>query len=198
MNEEELIERLRSVKLPDIELEGHRSRLKMAVLNSGYSRNKKEAIFVEVVRTQTIGVFDRVSSALVVRRPVWKVSLTTIIAVLMLFALWISIPQTSAVLKSALFPEGSRHISGPRLTAEEQKKAMTILMADSRIVQLLARGAVIDKILPIRVEAQTLNPETGNVEIVRETWAQGWIVLDNKDFGVQVDLVRGQVVSITE
>ena len=198
MNEEELIDRLRSVKLPDIQLESHRRRLKMAVLNRGYSRNKQEVTFVEVVKTQTTEVLGAVSGALVVRRPVWKVSLTTIIALLMLFALWISIPQTSAVLRSALFPEGSRHISGPQLTADEQKKTMTILLADSRVVQLLANGAVIDKILPIQVEAQMVNPETGNVEIVRETWAQAWIVLNNKDFGVQVDLVRGQVLSITE
>ena len=198
MKEEELIERLRGLRLPDIQLESHRRRLKMAVLNSGYSRNKQEVTFLDMVKTQTTGVLGAVSGALVVRRPVWKVSLTTIIAVLMFFAIWISIPQTSAVLKSALFPEGTRHISGPQLTADEQKKAMTILMADSRVVQLLAQGAVIDKILPIQVEAQSLNPDTGNVEIVRETWAQAWIILNNKDFGVQVDLVRGQVVSITE
>jgi hypothetical protein len=198
MKEEELIETLRRVKLPDIQLESHRRRLKVVILNSGYSRHKQEVTLLDMVKTQTTGVLGALSGALVVRRPVWKVSLTTIIAVLMLFAIWISIPQTSAVLKSALFPEGSRHISGPQLTAEEQGKAMTILMADSRVVQLLAQGAVIDKILHIQVEAQSLNPETGKVEIVRETWAQAWIVLDNKDFGVQVDLVRGQIVSITE
>jgi len=140
---------------------------------------------------------DGMSAVLVAPRPVWKVALATFAAVLLLFVAFFSIPQTSSVLKSTFFPEGAKTISGPQLTAGEQERARDILMADSRIKTILAQGAVIDKILPIEVAAARINPETGNSELVKETWAQAWLVLGSQDWGVQIDLVRGQIVSVT-
>ncbi len=153
---------------------------------------------METLRSYTTGASGAVSGIVAARRPVWQVTLITIFAVLVIFATLISVPQTSGILKSTFFPEGRREISGPQLTAAEQKQARDILLADSRIQEILAQGAAIDTILPIYVEAETLNPVTGGTEIVRETWAQAWIVRGSQDWGVQVDLVRGQVVSITE
>ena len=150
---------------------------------------------METIRARTTGVLDAISGATIARRPAWKAALTGIVVVMILFAAFFSIPQTSGILKSTFFPEGSKTISGPQLTAEEQQKAKDILVADPRVKDILAQGAVIDKILPIQVTAEvsTLNGS----ETIKETWAQAWLVRGSQDWGVQIDLVRGQVVSIT-
>ena len=197
MKEEELIKKLESTELPEIELGSHRSALKMALLKHGYSEKKEEVTFLEDVRVRPKGAFDAITGVLTAHRPVWKVALTSALAVVIILTAWLSIPQASAILKSTFFPEGTRTITGPQLTAEEHKKALDILMDDSGVKQLLAQGAVIDTILPIQVGSEIVNPETGNTEIVYETWAQAWLVKGSNDWGVQVDLVRSKVVSIT-
>ncbi len=48
----------------------------------------------------------------------------------------------------------------------------------------------------LEVGAVKTDQITGSFELIKETWAQAWLVLGNKDWGVQIDLVRGQIVSI--
>ncbi len=196
MKDREVIEVLGKIKLPDIELGSHRRRLKMALLDGGYSRNEAKETSLETVRIRKArGFLD--AAGPFNRRPAWKIVTTGVLALLIVAAMWISIPQASSRFKAAFFPEGSRTISGTQLNVDEQRVS-DILMADPRIKELLAQGAVIDKILPIEVAAEMLNPETGKPEVVKETCAQAWLVLGSKDWGVQVDLVKGQIVSITE
>ena len=190
MKEEELIRQLENAELPEIILENYRARLKATLLSG---RSKKESTFMETVKTQSAGLFE----VLFAPRPAWKVAATTIVAILVLFAAFIAIPQTSNIIKSALFPEGSRQITGPQLTAEEQNSANGILKADPRIIELLSQGAVIDKILPIEVNAEIIDPQTGTTRLVQETWAQAWLVRGSHDWGVQIDLVKGEIISIT-
>lgn len=190
MKEEELIKELENVDLPEIKLENHRVRLKAALLAGRFN---KEGTFMDTVKTQSAGLFDIVFAP----QPAWKVAATTVVAILALFGAFISIPQTSAIIKSTLFPEGSRQISGPQLTAEEQNKATVILKADPSVKELLSQGAVIDKILPIQVTAETLDPQTGTTRLVQETWAQAWLVRGSQDWGIQIDLVKGRIISIT-
>ncbi len=52
MKEEELKEKLERVEIPQIELESHRSRLKMALLNSDYFKKKRGNRVLDAVRTQ--------------------------------------------------------------------------------------------------------------------------------------------------
>ncbi len=198
MKEEELIKTLESVSLPDIKLESHRRRLKMALLQNDYFKKKQEVNSMEAVKTRAAVSRDTILDGLSTR-PAWKVALAGVLTVIILFAIFFSIPQTSAVLKSTLFPflEGAKTISGPQLTAEQQQQALSILTADPAVKAILAQGAVVDKILPIQVQATMLNQETGNSEIVNETWAQAWLVKGDQDWGVQIDLVKGQVISIT-
>jgi hypothetical protein len=89
-------------------------------------------------------------------------------------------------------------VSGPQLTDEEKEKAINIVTADPRVQDLLDRGAVIDLVLPMYVTFSGINQETGETEQMTETWAQMWINLGNKQWGVQVDLIRGKVVSLTD
>jgi hypothetical protein len=195
MKEEELINKLSNVKPPEIELKSHRAWLKTALINSGYSKKKQEGTFLETVKEHTKGIFDGISERGIMGRPAWRIGLTGALALLILFATFMSIPQTSAVLKSAMFPGGSRSISGTQLNVDDQR-ASDILMNDARIKALLAQGAIIDKILPIEVGIERINPATGVSETITETWAQAWLVKDSQDWGVTIDMVRGQIVSI--
>ena len=88
-------------------------------------------------------------------------------------------------------------VSGPQLTDQEKDKAINIATAYPGVQELLDRGAVIDLVLPMYVTFSGINQETGEVEEFTETWAQMWINLGNKQWGVQVDIVRDKVVSIT-
>ena len=89
-------------------------------------------------------------------------------------------------------------VSGPQLTDEEKEKAINIATADPGVQEILDRGAVIDLVLPMYVTFSGINQETGEVEEITETWAQMWINLGNKQWGVQVDIIRDKVVSITD
>ena len=89
-------------------------------------------------------------------------------------------------------------VGGPQLTDEEKEKALDIVNADPRVQELLNRGAVIDLVLPMYVNFSRVNQETGETEEITETWAQMWINLGNRQWGVQVDLIRGKLVSMTD
>ena len=89
-------------------------------------------------------------------------------------------------------------VVGPQLTDEEKEQALDIATADPRVQDLLDRGAVIDLVLPMYVTFSGVNQETGEIEEITETWAQMWINLGNRQWGVQIDLIRGKVVSVTD
>jgi hypothetical protein len=89
-------------------------------------------------------------------------------------------------------------VVGPQLTDEEKEQALSIATADPRVQELLDRGAVIDLVLPMYVTFSGVNQETGEIEEITETWAQMWINLGNRQWGVQIDLIRGKVVSVTD
>jgi hypothetical protein len=89
-------------------------------------------------------------------------------------------------------------VVGPQLTDEEKEKALDIATADPTVEELLDRGAVIDLVLPMYVTFSGVNQETGEIEEITETWAQMWINLGNRQWGVQIDLIRGKVVSVTD
>lgn len=182
MEEEELIKKLKNVSIPEVTIESHRTQLRTALLAG---RSKKESL----MQTLTNNLFAP--------RPTWKVASASILALLTLFTTFISIPQTSVIIKATLFPEGSRQISGPQLPAADEEKARQILNSDPAVKELLSKGAVIDKILPIEVMAETRDPQTGAIQIIRQTWAQAWLVKGSQDWGVQIDLVEGKVVAIT-
>ena len=87
-------------------------------------------------------------------------------------------------------PPGNRQISGPQLSASDLQKATSILNADQRIHDLIAQGAVIDKILPMEITSQTVDAT------LTETGAQAWLVRGNRDWGVQIDLDKSRIISI--
>jgi hypothetical protein len=199
MKKQELIEQLENVKLPQIEMADYQSRLKMALLESDYLRKGQEATFVEVIKVRAAGTFDAVAGGLTAQQPVWKVILATVLAVVVIgaavFAGYSIGPQ-----KASLLPEGSMEVGGPQLSAEQKESALTILLADAGVQELIRQGAIIepDLILPLEVVMTKIDDQTGEIEEIRETWAQAWIQVGDSVWGAQVDLVRGIVVSLSE
>jgi MFS family permease len=132
MKEEELIKQLENTKRPDIKLESHQIQLKMALLSHGYSKKRKGGSFLETAAAKTAAAMDTIIAGFMARRLGWRVALTTIVGVVVLFVALISIPQISAILKSRFFPEASKTNSLSQLTSVEQKKATDNLTAASR------------------------------------------------------------------
>ena len=89
-------------------------------------------------------------------------------------------------------------VVGPQLTDEDKEKALNVATADPRVQELLDRGAVIDLVLPMYVTFSGVNQETGEIEDITETWVQMCINLGNRQWGVQIDVLRGKVVSVTD
>ena len=199
MKEEELRKKLEMVEIPRIELESHRSRLKMALLNSDYFKKKRGNRIMDAVKTQARGMMDTMLDGMVARRPAWKVALVTAFTMIMMGAMVFGLGSLNGIQQAGLVPDGYTIIGGDQLTDADKSLAMDILKADPEIQALLASGATIDILLPILVEFQATNPETGEIEGVQETWAQAWITgIDGSTWGAQVDLVQGKVVQLSE
>ena len=199
MNIQKLVEQLENVKLPQIELTSHRNQLKMALLKSDYLRKGQKVTFMENVRARAAGTFDVIIGRLVTQQPVWKVILVTVLTVVVIGAA-VFTGYSVGPQKASPFPGGSIEVGGPQLTAEQKELALTILMADAGIQELLRQGAIIEPelILPIEVVMTKIDSETGETEEIRETWAQAWIQVGDSTWGAKVDLVRGRVVSLSE
>ena len=199
MKEEEFKEKLEGVEIPQIELESHRSRLKMALLNSDYFKKKRGNRLLDAARAQARGFMDTMLGGMVARRPSWKVALVTSFAVLMMAGMVFGLGSLNGTQQAGLLPDGYTTIGGEQLTDAENALAMDILKADYGIQALLASGATIDILLPVLVEMGKINPATGATEYVQETWAQAWITgVDGSTWGAVVDLVQGKVVQLSE
>jgi hypothetical protein len=199
MKEEELRKKLEKVELPHIELESHRSRLKMALLNSDYFKKKGRNTLMDAVRTQARGMIDTMLGGTIGRRPTWKVALVTSFAILMMAGMVFGLGSLNGTEQAGLNPNGSTVIGGEQLTDAEKALAMDILKADPGVQALLAGGATIDMVLPVLIELEKINPETGAIEYVQETWGQAWISeIDGSTWGALVDLVQGKVVQLSD
>ena len=93
MKEEDLIKKLENVELPDIKLQGHQRRLKMALLDSGYSRRQQKNTILELAKSIVKGVKDTMIKGLVSRQPVWKTATIGILAVALVLGLSLTIPS---------------------------------------------------------------------------------------------------------
>lgn len=92
MNEEELIKELKSIDLPKIEIQSHRRRLRMALLNSEYFKEE-----------QRVGIFNQAKSklkegvetvkGLLSWRPVWKPALVSALAIALIVGSALFVPS---------------------------------------------------------------------------------------------------------
>lgn len=93
MKEEELIKKLEGVELPRTQLESHRRRLRMAVLNAGHLLNEQPKVTsVARARSRVSRGMDTMRRGLVSRQPVWKTAAVCIATVALITGLAIALP----------------------------------------------------------------------------------------------------------
>ena len=95
MKEEELIKKLENVELPRIELQSHRCRLRMALLDAGYLQRQREVAILELAKSKAKGVKDTMIRGLVSRQPIWKTATVSMLAVALVLGLSLTIPSLS-------------------------------------------------------------------------------------------------------
>ena len=100
MKEEELIKKLESVELPEIELQSHRRRLRMALLNAGYLQRQREVTIWSLAKLK--GVKDIMTRSLVLRQPVWRTALAGVLAIALIVGLAIALPSLTGQSSEAL------------------------------------------------------------------------------------------------
>jgi hypothetical protein len=92
MKEEELIKKLENTALPGIEVQSHRRRLRMALLDSEYFREQpKVGVFGQVSSTVKRGV--DVLRGLISWRPVWKPALVSTLAIALIVGSALFVPS---------------------------------------------------------------------------------------------------------
>jgi hypothetical protein len=96
MKEEELIKKLKNVELPDIKLQSHQSRLKMALLDAGYPQKQRGGAFWELAKSKLKGAKDTMIKGLISRQPVWKTVTFGILALALVLGLTLTIPSLTA------------------------------------------------------------------------------------------------------
>ena len=94
MKEEKLIKKLQNAKLPDIKLQSHQSRLKMALLDAGYPQKQRGVAFRELAKSKLKGVKDTMIRGLISRQPIWKTVTIGILALVL--GLGLAIPAFTA------------------------------------------------------------------------------------------------------
>ncbi|MFW6118311.1 MAG: hypothetical protein ACOC6R_02320 [Chloroflexota bacterium] len=93
MKEEELIKKLEKVELPRTELESHRQRLRMAVLNAGHLLNEQPRVTtLALAKSKVSRGMDTIRRGLVSRQPVWKTSLVYILTIASIAGLAVALP----------------------------------------------------------------------------------------------------------
>ena len=92
MKEEDLIKKLENVELPDIKLQGHQRRLRMALLEDGYRKRQRGVAIFDLVKSIIKGVKGTMIKGLVSRQPVWKMAAVGL-ALVIILGLSITIPS---------------------------------------------------------------------------------------------------------
>ncbi len=103
MKEEELIKKLENVELPKIEMQSHRRRLRMALLDAGYLlKGQRGVTILELVKSKVKGGIDIMIRGLVSRQPVWKSVVAGVLAVALIAGLAIALPGLTRQSAEAL------------------------------------------------------------------------------------------------
>ncbi len=105
MKEEELIKKLESVELPEIELQSHRRRLRMALLDAGYLQRRPGVTILDLAKSRVKGGIDIMIRGLVSRQAVWKTAVIGVLAVALIAGLAIALPSLIGQSPEALAAE---------------------------------------------------------------------------------------------
>ena len=96
MKEEELIKKLKNVELPDIRLESHQRRLKMALLDADYLKKQRRVTIPSLAKSVLTGVKDTMIKGLISRQPVWKTVTVGVLALALILGLSLTMPALAS------------------------------------------------------------------------------------------------------
>lgn len=134
MKEEELIKKLESVKLPSIELQSHRRRLRMALLNADYLQRRPGVTILDLAKSKVKGGIDTMIRGLVSRQPVWKTAVAGVLAIALIAGLVIALPlltKQSPVALAAEIAKNSPEVQAA-LGSEEIKAVRVLEIVDQK------------------------------------------------------------------
>ena len=96
MKEEDLIKKVKNVELPDIKIQSHQRRLRMALLDTDYLEKRRGNTILEPAKSKLKGVIDIMIRGLLSRQPVWKTAAAAILAVGLVIGLSLTVPSLTA------------------------------------------------------------------------------------------------------
>jgi len=141
MREEELIKKLERVELPQIELQSHRRRLRMALLNAGYLQRQRQVAILDLAKSKVIGGIDTMIRGLVSRQPVWKTAVIGILALALITGLAITLPRLTGQSAEALAADIAENSPQVRAALNgEPIVEVKIIGADGDEVRVLCQG----------------------------------------------------------
>jgi hypothetical protein len=92
VKEEELIKKFESIDLPRIEVQSHRRRLRVALLNSEYFKEQPEVGVFNLAKSRIKGGINTMKG-LFSRRPVWKPALVSTLAIALIVSSALFVPS---------------------------------------------------------------------------------------------------------
>ena len=140
MKEEELIKKLESVELPQIEVSSHRCRLRAALLDAGYPEGQPRVTAWSLMKSKVSHGIDMIAGAFLSRQPVWKTAIGSMLAVAVIVGL----------------------ILMPSLTGQSPEVLATNIVQESLHVQAALDG---EEIVEVEVTTKVVDDE-GNVLIM--------------------------------
>ncbi|MCL0034551.1 hypothetical protein M1N21_01335 [Dehalococcoidia bacterium] len=128
MREEELIEKLKSVELPEIQLQSHRCRLRTVLLDAGRQRDRPRVTIIELAKYKLEGGIDTMIQGLVPRQAVRKIAVAGVLALVLIAGSVIVLPSLTRQSPEALAASIVRN--SPEVQAAlggEEIRAMRVL-----------------------------------------------------------------------
>lgn len=201
MKEEELIRKLDNVELPEIELESHRRRLRMALLDAGYLKRQQGISIFELAKSKVKGVKETTIRGLVSRQPVWKPVVAGALAVALIAGLAIALPSLTRQSAEALAAEIAQN--SPQVQAALNGEEIVEVEVITKVIDGEGNVLLVLVKTETRAVAAEMNLETKKVtEVIRvhvpeftSADEQKSIDIARADPGIQELLAQGAVIS---
>ena len=144
MKEEELIKKLERVELPRTQLESHRHRLRMAVLDADHLLNEQPRVStLALAKSRVSRGMDTMRRGLVARQPVWKTAAVCISTVALIAGLAIALPlrigQSPEELAASIVrtsPEVRAAVVGTPVVGVDPVTQDSVVVATAGVVEM--------------------------------------------------------------
>ena len=192
MEEEELIKKLENIKLPEIEVESHRRRLRMALLSIGYLQRQRQVTMLNLAKSKMKGI-DIVIRGLVSKQPVWKTAVVSVVALALVIGLSLAVLSPdgqSAYAQAAKIAQNSPQVRAA-LGGGKVQVVKVIKVVDNRGTVVL-RGEL--GIVTAEVDLKLKKVETVTMPQLTEAEKEKAVAIAEADPRVQEILAQGATV----